>query len=315
MALVAYDCFPRMKEVQEDPTNVANARIQHAKERIRNVIVSSLRKGERFNGLHSSDLPQEALEYLDLIDPELRDKIHVSAAQIVGKTKTPYPVVDRLGGNSRRAKVEVIQYKSGVAVCKVFRPSALRFLKRELVARKLLPHNREIAPILESGENYIITKYYKDGDAQLSYFKPLLSKRRFIPVSAIQRSAELIKSFRRLGYEPIDFSPKNMIFDEQDGLKVVDFEFLHKGRAVAENLGEHYAWWRPPNDFVGDYPVVSGKSDPYRRAWLKRTGIPLSICAYTNHTVALYVAQVIGWLILSMSNLSRRIRGKNILWT
>jgi hypothetical protein len=313
--LVAYDCFPRMEEVPEDPANVANTRIQRTKKRIRNVIVSLLPKGKQFNGLHSSDLPQEALEFLDLVDPELRDRIHAPAAQIIDKTKTPYPIVDRLGGNSRRAKVEVIRYKSGLAVCKVFRPNALRFLRRELLARKLLPNKGEIAPILESGENYVIMKYYKNDDTQLSYFRPLFGARWFIPVSAIQRSAELIRSFRRLGYEPIDFSPQNMIFDERDGLKVIDFEFLQKGRAVTENLMGNYAWSYPPADFVGDYPVVCRENDPYRRTWLKRTGIPLSICEYTNRTVALFVAQAIGWLILSMSNLSRRVRGKRILWT
>jgi len=118
-----------------------------------------------------------------------------------------------------------------------------------------------------------------------------------------------------LGYEPIDFSPQNMIFDERDGLKVIDFEFLQKGRAVTENLMGNYAWSHPPADFVGDYPVVCRENGPYRRTWLKRTGIPLSICEYTNRTVALFVAQAIGWLILSMSNLSRQVRGKRILWT
>jgi hypothetical protein len=313
--LVVYDCFPRMEEVPEDPTTVANVRIQKSKKRVRKGIVGSLPKSKRFNGIHSSDTPQEALEHLDLIDPELHERVRASAAQILDKTKTPYAVVDRLGGNSRRAKVEVVRFKSGLAVCKVFRPNAIRFLKRELLARELLPSKSEIAPILESGENYIITKYYKHDNKQLSCFKPLFGKRWFIPVSAVQRSAALIKSFRQLGYELIDFSPQNMIFDQRDGLKVVDFEFLQKTPAVTHNLTGNYAWWRPPADFVGDYPIVSGKDDPYRRVWLKRTGIPLSVCARTNSTVALHVAQAIGWLILSIINVSRRIRGKEILYT
>jgi len=313
--LVAYDCFPRMEEGQDDPTNIANARIQRTKERIRNVIVGSLPNDERFNGLHSSDLPQEALEYVELIDPDLRGRIGVSAAQIASKTRTPYPVVDRLGGNGRRAKVELIRFKSGLAVCKTFRPTALRFLERELLARKLLSNRSEVAPILESGENYLVTKYYKHDNTQLSWFKPLFGNRRFVPVSVIQRSVELIRCFRRLGYELIDFSPQNMIFDKVDGLKIIDFEFFQKGLEVTNNLIGNYAWWHPPADFAGDCRVACRKNSPYRRAWLKRTGIPLSICAYTDGTVALSVAQAVGWLFLSASNLSRWIRGKKILWT
>ncbi len=312
--LIAYDCFPRMEDAPDDPTNVANSRIQRTKERIRNVIVGSLPNGERFNGLHSSDLPQEALEYIELLEPKLRGALSESIAKIASKTRTPYAVIDRLGGNGRRAKVEVIRYKSALAVCKTFRPNAHRFLERELLARELLPHENEIAPILESGENYIITKYYKDDDAQRSYFRPLLSKRRFIPISAVKRSAQLIRGFRERGYELIDFSPQNMIFDKREGLKFIDFEFLQKGDVATGSLEGNYAWCSPSAEFAGDYPVVSRKYEPYRHKWLKRTGIPVAICTYTDRAAILFVAQCIGWLSLSMSNLSRWIRGKNILW-
>ena len=311
--LVAYDCFPTMEEAPDDPTNVANSRIQRTKERIRKVIASSLPQVERFNGLHSSDLPQEALEYVEVLDPKLRRTLSTAIAQIASKSRTPYPVVDRLGGNSRRAKVEVIRFQSGLAVCKTFRPNAGRFLERELLARKLLPHKSEIAPILESGENYIVTKLYKEDDAQRSYFRPAFSRRRFIPISAIKRSADLIRCFRERGYELIDFSPQNMIFDKHEGLKFIDFEFLQKGETESRSLMGNYAWWPPSPEFAGDYPVVSRKYKPYNHKWLKRAGIPLAILAYTDRAAALSVTQCIGWAILSMSNLSRWIRGKKIV--
>ena len=58
-----------------------------------------------------------------------------------------------------------------------------------------------IAAILEVGPNYFVTEYVQADERQLSGLRPYLAARNFLPVWAITQCRDLIKAFRRQGYE------------------------------------------------------------------------------------------------------------------
>ena len=299
IAIAVFDCFPRMEKLADSPCEYHNVGIQRTKENLRRHLMKWELPGAVYNPLHSSDSPHEALEYLRIVDQGLHDRACLSAKSRAAASRHPFAVKRRLDGHGRRAKVEVIEYGGALAVCKTFRPGAARFLERELRARQL---DHRASSLLEAGPNYFITEYVHNDERQLSRLRPLFASERFLPVWAVTECSDLIRSFRRRGFELIDFTPQNLIFDRRGGLKFVDFEFLQSGPAATASLRGNYAWWLPTPDFVGDYPDRPRRRDPYAMKWFERTGIPRFLCANTNSRALLYAAQVLGWVVLSARN-------------
>jgi hypothetical protein len=310
VVIAAFDCFPCMEHLAESPCEYHNVRIQRAKVRLRRHLMTPVPESEAYNPLHSSDTPQEALEYLRLIDRGLHDRTCESAKPLSRESRHPFAVKHRMDGHGRRAKVEVIEYNGGLAVCKTFRPGAARFLQRELLARELAPRDGGISALLEVGPNYFVTEYVQGDERQLSRLRPLFADEKFLPVWAILQCRQLIKAFRSRGYELIDFTPQNMIFDRRGGLKFIDFEFLQAGPAATESLEGNFAWWLPPPGFSGDYPERTQRGDPYAMLWRARTGVPRFVCARASSPALLYAAQLLGWLVLSAAN-ARRAASQN----
>ena len=306
-AISAFDCFPRMELTPENSLELCNIHIQRAKERILLRVIKPLPKEERFDPLHPSGSPHEALEYLRLIDKKFYDHSCDAARLSARKSRQPFPAKARLDGLCRRAKVEVIQYKGKAAICKTFRPNALRFLERELLARTLAPDSDLIPAILEAGADYFVTDLFEHDKRQLSSLRPLFSKNKFIPVWAIVKCRELIRHFRSKGYELIDFTPKNLLFDKTAGLKCIDFEFLQKSGAPTKDLVGSYAWWLPPPEFAGDYPNTSRMRDPYSLHWFERTGIPRGLCSTITNSFLLSLIQLFGFSFLSVRNIARAV--------
>jgi hypothetical protein len=310
IAISAFDCFPRMEQLAESLFEYHNVRIQLAKKRLRLQLMQWVPESECYNPVHSSDSPQETLEYLRIIDEGMHDRACASAKSRAAASRHLFAVKRRLDGHGRRAKLEVIEYAGGLAVCKTFRPGAERFLQRELRARELMPNDSRIAAILEVGPNYFVSEYVQADERQLGRLRPLLAAESLLPVSAVIQCRELIKAFRRLGYELIDFKPQNLIFERRGGLKFIDFEFLQPGPAATASLAGNYAWWLPGPDFAGDYPELSHKRDPYDVEWFERTGVPRFVCVRTGNVILLRVSQLFGWLYLSAANARRAIAEK-----
>ncbi|MDQ3606268.1 MAG: hypothetical protein M3418_08815, partial [Gemmatimonadota bacterium] len=76
----------------------------------------------------------EARQAIDLLLPEEWARLGREIERTRDQYATPLPVIRRLGGYGRRAKVELVEYEGRMAVCKTFRPGRERFLERELVA-------------------------------------------------------------------------------------------------------------------------------------------------------------------------------------
>ena len=309
IAIAAVDVFPDMHVDAQFSQAPLNRRIARAKEIVRKELMQTVPKEARYNPLHSSDTPMEALEYLRTIDPVFAARSSKAAATAALVSQHPYPILRSFDGNRRRAKVELIDFRGQPAVCKTFRPTASRFLQRELLARKLAPdkNKRMIPQVLETGSNYFVMEYCQHDVSRLSSLRPLGSKQGLLPVSTILDCVDLIRAFCSQGYELVDFAPKNIILDKAGGTKVVDFEFFQRsvGPSCLEN---NFAWWGIPDDFRGDTPVGQLATDPYFARWFPMTGIPRALLIRIKHSTILKLIQLIGWLYLSAGNCLSAVR-------
>lgn len=288
-----HDCFPISpnKELSEKHPGLKNSRLMDTKIRIRDAINRKKLRHQRCNILHSADNPHQAIEYFHTAvgnDRQL-DKIETKLEEIHSLMSPRFSVIMELPGHCRRAKVELIRYKDGEAVVKTYRPERERFLQRELLARELGSELKEMSPILEYGENYLILPRYHD---QMNRRKPL-------PLWILHRTREIILYFRGKGYELIDFKPKNILLDKTEGMKIIDFEFLQEGSKSEKGIKGNYCWYKPDENFGGDLPLgrVSRRTNYYLH-WFSHTGVPLFFAVRKFPVFILYPVRLMGCLSL-----------------
>jgi hypothetical protein len=75
------------------------------------------------------------------------------------------------------------------------------------------------------------------------------------------------------GYALVDASIDNLLIDRREGLKLIDFEFLHRYEQRPSSFAEGYDIAGCPRDFAGDLPV--GGSKNYRTHWQPYIGLSL----------------------------------------
>lgn len=287
-----YDLCPLYvdQELAREHPGLENARIAKTKQKLRYHINNFFDQNKQCNVVHSADNPEEALEYLEHLVPSQAAALEKKINSLKQAFITPYPVIKSLSRHARRAKVELIKYKNEEAVCKTFKPGRERFMQREILARKLKGDLSYVSDLLETGSNYIILKKYSREILQVNS--------KYLPVKIIKAVRKVIAHYRAIGYELIDFTPGNLILDRQEGLKVIDFEFLQEGRVKTPSLKGCYAWYHLPADFTGDKPQGKSKKMPYYSRWSKRTGLPLAFCVYNLPAPLLSVTQLTAILII-----------------
>ena len=263
------DSFPLepSEKLKAKHQGLANSRLWNTKIRIRDAVNARQLKEERSNILHSADNPHQAIEYFQTALPGIGlERIEEKLDQALAFTTLPYIETDQFDGHSRRAKVARIQYKDTGAVAKIYRPGRERFLEREILARELGTDLPETTPVLDRGDSWFIMPQYTD----------VLKRNRLLPLKVVKRIREIILHYRKKGYELIDFKPKNLIIDKSEGLKIIDFEFMQKSAKPASDLKENYCWFRIPESFDGDIPVMrKSRRRNYYRFWFSSTGLPL----------------------------------------
>ena len=178
-----------------------------------------------------------------------------------------------ISNNGRRANVEVIDWNGSLAVKKTFRKGYERFLERERLAMKTFSRLRpEIPPLLEGGPDYVIFPYYED---VLKFDKRAL---RLLPLAVVEQAIDVLPFLYEQGYALLDFTPHNIVVDRLSGLKVIDFEFLHRYETKPETFEASYDLAGIPADFAGDRPVDSVVT--YRRKWEPYTGLDIGALLY-----------------------------------
>ena len=227
--VVAYDL-----SVAVGGTATEGDRVTDSKLAIRRRLMSGTPAGARFNPLHSSDDPRQALDYLAVLDdPEVLSRCRQRIEGIRAATVFPYPVVELLPSRRRRAVSAVVDHPEfGECVCKLFYPSATRFLAREVRARIDFAALPEVPALLASGENWILSPRYHDTRAHVRRRLPGVQHVQLVP-GASAALAALTRALHEKGVFLLDLSPANVLSDPVAGLKVIDWEFLQEFPGVS----------------------------------------------------------------------------------
>ena len=279
MIVIAFDVLPIPPNTESKTRypNLDNNRIL-VKSKIRNSLNNCLNPLEQFNMLHSSDNEQEAWEYINIISPTEIESIQHKVNKLRDSFATQQIVVKDLSRHGRRAKVELIEYKGGLAVKKTFRPGRERFFERELyVLQKFADLRPEIPQLLEYGPRFTICPYYDDTlNHQSCHSKSL--PRKLLPLKYAKQLMDVLRFFYESGYSLIDFSPQNIIIDRKEGLKVIDFEFLYRYTTLPESFEGSYELSGFPDKFDEDFPISSTGTalrKTYKSHWQPFIGLKL----------------------------------------
>jgi len=232
--VIGYDVAPRRVGDARSPVN---ARIQDAKSEARARLLRDLPKAERYNPVHSSDSPGQALDYLEIIDdPQLLPTLRAQAAELADRCRMPFPVIRYLAadGPARRSRVALVEHPvHGRCVCKVYRPSASRYFDREVCARRELADLPLTPGLLDSGDNWLLTPYYRDDGRhalrRLPFADAYDGTVQLRP-EASRALAGFARGLHERGFFMLDLTTENVHSDPEAGLKVLDLEFVQQYR-------------------------------------------------------------------------------------
>jgi hypothetical protein len=237
--ILAYDF--NFRTAPESSGELVNRNSMLAKQELRRIIEARLPPSERFNPLHSTDHGWQTLESLHALHrPHLLQELQAAIDAIERGMALPWPILERLSSTGRRARVQVIDHPvHGRTVAKIFRPSAKRFFERELRARTLFKNVPAVPRMLDHGANWLLMPLYHDTKAHIR--RSLPGSRQFqLTYAAMKRLATLVGAMRNAGLFLLDLSSHNLLTDKDEGLVVLDFEFLQDYFGELPSLRQDY---------------------------------------------------------------------------
>lgn len=265
--VVALDVMPATMRA-ENPHGLDNSRIQITKALVRRWVDARLPPASRYNALHSTDNKHQAWEAVRLIAPEDAAAIAARARASTDKFNAQPAGLKDLTRFGNRSRVELIEWRGGLAVRKTFKPHYAAFLQREAEALTALAQSPHVPRLLNAGDSHVVIEHLEDAwEGQV----PLP-----LPLPIVRELAEFMKFCATAGYDPIDLLPRNnIILDRQRGLRVIDFEFCTR-RAEGFTAETSYCLSGIRNGFTGDFPfAIDYVFEPYAREWKGYTGLSL----------------------------------------
>jgi hypothetical protein len=256
--VIVYDVAPWLGK--GDGGGETNLRIAEAKAKVRDRLLRDVDEGHKYNPLHSSDNPRQSLDYLDILDdPPLVARVGDAAAKLAEMCAFPFPVVRFLAPNApaRRARVALVDHPvHGHCVCKVYRPGAIRFFERELRARTELSDLPEVPALLDKGDNWLISPFYKDDGNQILRSMPFMDAFRNevqLKPEVTRALARFAKDLHERGLFVLDLTTENLFSDPVAGLKIIDLEFLQEYQGPVPALSASYTFRGIPSRFAPLY--------------------------------------------------------------
>ncbi len=246
---------------------------------------------DAFNPLHSTDNGWQSLEYLHVLrDEALVARVEAAVEALVASMRSPWPVVRTLGEQGRRARVDVVAHPvHGESVFKIFRPGAHASWAREVAARAALGDSPLVPPLLESGEGWLLSRFYSDTGGHVIRRLPG-SREKQLRFSDARKLRGLVDLLRSRGFYLLDLTTHNVVTDPVDGMKVLDLEFFGPYSGDVPELAIDCSVTGVPGE-VGD-PAIS-PIWPTRTTWhnavtrsLFRTSITgVSVAALSHDSV------------------------------
>lgn len=270
IAALHHDPDPPSPELLARYPHLTNGEVVVAKQRVRRAVEVRTTADAAFNPVHSSDNEQEAWEYLEIAVPGQVASIRADVDERHEELRTEVPVVRTLS-RGRRARVEVVESPAGLVVRKTFARGFLRFMEREVGAmRELSGRVDAVPPVLDTGRNWFTCPYFED------VLEPLDTPRgpRLVPLPVLREMVAVLRRLHELGYDLVDAKPQNFVLDRELGLRVVDFEFMHRYDGDPPPLDRCPTFGEMSHALGIDLPVGDMS---YETRWLPYTGMPLAV--------------------------------------
>jgi hypothetical protein len=276
---IAFDAFP-LAVHERAHAGFDNARTLDALQRCREVVRRTLPADQVLQTVRATSNSREAWELVRALAPGALPPIQKIAERRIADVASPYEVLRDLSRYGRRSKVELIRFRDGLAVKKTCRHQALRYLNREAdFLEAMAPYRSEILPVIERGANYFITPFVENHPIRFTFFGR--SAPKLLKLRQVRQVADLLRYLFSRGYDPVDFTPYNLLIDDSGRVKAIDFEFVHHTAAPVDP--EHSACLAGIRDgFEGDWPALNmwSHQEPYRNYWYGSTGLSLHSFLY-----------------------------------
>lgn len=223
---------------------------------------------DAYEPLHHSAGPQQALDYLEVLgDLAVQSRLLVKLGELGAACAVPFPLVRMLAPESPgfRARVALVDHPvHGHAVCKIFRPGALRYFERELRARIELADLPEVPALLDHGPNWLLTPVYTDDSRHARRRLPGVPGVTQLRPDVSRSLAGFARALHERGMFILDLSPHNLMSDPGAGLKVLDLEFVQSYAGPPPPIEDCYTFrgvpreLRSPDDDVPDLVLTKG---------------------------------------------------------
>lgn len=223
-AVVAIDLLPMKVDVEQTRKypGFDNPKIAKALERARHLAGTQFDDRGAFVLLTATRTSADAWQAVRLLFPERETALRASAERMRADLATHDAIRD-LTREGRRAKVELVKFRGGLAIRKTYRASALRYMQREIeVLERLSPIRPELPRLLDRGARHIVTSYIEDG--QNLALEHRGGRPSPLPLKVVRSLAEFIKACVAQGFDPIDLRAPGNVMHTDSGLKVIDFE-------------------------------------------------------------------------------------------
>lgn len=253
--------------------HLTNAETYEFKEALRRQIATRVSPDELFNPIHSSDNTHEAWEYLRIMVPDRVPELRQQAEIRAGSFTQPENLIRPLSVG-RRARVDVVESSTGPVVRKTFVPAFARFFERETQGMRTLARSVPEVPNLGSvGPNWFEIPYYHD---VLPTDRP-----GPLPLPLLREMVDVLRRVHAAGYDVVDAKPENFLCDTEEGLKLIDLEFLYKYHDAPRPFTGSANFVGIWPGFDGDIPVGNLS---YESRWLNAAGMPVGVLAEGSPT-------------------------------
>jgi hypothetical protein len=143
-----------------------------------------------------------------------------------------------------------------------------------------------IPKTLSMDGNSLILPFIK----QAKHYDP--SGWKLVPIKKIRQIIHALKQLYEAGYAVIDCHAGNCIFDSNDKLWMIDFEFLYRYAKPPESFLQSFDMAGVPDNFDGETPPGS---PPYlTRPWLDSFGVPPEAIDHDT-AVSIHMRRMIYW--------------------
>lgn len=247
--------------------HLTNADVLRVKLHLRALVADRVPPDQTFNPMHSADNETEAYEYLAAGAPDVVPELRAVIDERVSHLSIDVPVRQSLS-RGRRSRVDVVDGSDGPVVRKTYAPPFTRHLEREIAFMEEMHGVVEAVPeVLDRGPNWFTMPHFANTIGSLS-------QGRLLPLPLVHDMLGVLQALLDHGFDLVDAKPGNFLNDPEAGLKVVDFEFVHRYEGTPPPLEQSMAFSGAAPGFAGDVPVADLS---YVRQWLPHTGVPLAV--------------------------------------